>query len=313
MPPARLALAHPSVLALVALTGLVAAGCLAHERDPGSDGGGLADGGGLGDCGGGPACTAGNQCVCGRCISLDLVPPACDPPCASAAPGDFCTTPGRICPGAGCTELVCTSGTFVSRPSDVCDAGVGTDSGWCECPMPPPGCVYDGVPCGCTHMTCTPMRCGREVCAEGTFCCNSSCNLCTPPGTGCIDIACAPDCSPMDARSNGRCAGSPGYAWDGTACRPLACSCIGTECDAIFGTEGECNAAFGACAPASDCSFDDATGVGACTAVIGVTFGPTGCITISGCECAGTDCATVVGRSQAECEAAHAGCTIAFP
>lgn len=312
MTRSRLGVAHVGQLLSSLILACSVGGCLAHERDPGDGGGAMADGGGLGDCGGGPACTAGNQCWCGRCLTLDLPRPVCDPPCATAAAGDWCSAPGRTCPLAGCDELVCTGGAFVRRTSDACDAGVDPDMGWCECPAPPPGCVYDGSPCFCSHLTCAPVRCGRDVCAEGTFCCNASCSTCTPPGTGCIDIACAPDCTPMDAHSNGRCAGTPGYAWDGTACRALACSCVGAECDALFATEADCLAYFGACGTA-DCAPDDATGTGACAAVLGYAFGSSGCLPISGCDCVGADCATVLGRPQAACEDAHAGCPILFP
>lgn len=316
MASSRLVVAHPPgysrlvpVLAWACLA-LAASGCLAHER-PGADAGSARDGGGLGDCGGGPACTAGNQCVCGHCLSLDLLPPACDPPCSVAQHGDFCTSEGRTCPQPGCTELVCAGGTFVSR-SGACDATTeDPDAGWCECPGPPSGCIWDGTPCPCSHLSCAPVRCGREVCVEGTYCCNASCNLCAPPGADCLDVECPPDCSAMDAHSEGRCSLTPGFAWDGSACRPLSCRCVGTECDAIFATEAECLAVFGACPP-TDCSPDDARGGGGCAAVLGSAFGPSGCFPISGCECVGTDCVSVVGRSQADCEAAHASCPILF-
>src|SRR2546423_832122 len=35
--------------------------------------------------------------------------------------------------------------------------------------------------------------CGPTTCAAGTVCCNASCGICTPPGNGCIQIACVPD------------------------------------------------------------------------------------------------------------------------
>lgn len=288
-------------------------GCLAHERDAG-------DAGTVGDaaasCGGGAECSAGNHCYCGRCISLDLAPGPCDPPCATAMHGDLCTAEGRVCPISACTSLVCTSGSFVTRPSGGCDASAildagAPDTGWCECPAPPPGCVYDGTPCGCSHMTCAPARCGREVCAAGTTCCNPSCGICVAPGSGCIDSICAPNCTPQDAHSGGRCAGGAGWAWDGAACRELACRCDGTECDDVFPSLGACNAYFSACT-ATDCTTDDATGVGGCAVVLGYAFSSRGCFAISGCSCTGADCARVVGRSETACNDAHASCPILF-
>lgn len=191
------------------------------------------------------------------------------------------------------------------------------DAGWCECPAPPPGCTYDGVPCGCSHMTCvTPPidHCGREVCPAGTYCCNSSCSQCVGPGVDCEAILCSPDCRPQDARSGGRCANGVGFAWDGTACRQVACICVGTECDDIFATEAACEAYFGACEtdPMPDCHEDDAMGQGDCDLLLGYAFTSRGCMPIGGCSCVGADCASVTGRSEEACNASHANCPILF-
>lgn len=193
----------------------------------------------------------------------------------------------------------------------VLDVGTLPDVGGCECPAPPPGCVYDGTPCGCSHMTCAPQLCGRELCGPGTACCNSSCSLCVEPGMGCIDLACAPDCAPQDAHSNGRCAGEVGWAWDGTACRAIACRCAGTECDRVYPSFEACNSYFSAC-PSASCHEDDATGVGGCAAVLGYAFTVRGCLPVSGCSCTGADCAAVAGRTEADCNALHASCPILF-
>jgi hypothetical protein len=190
------------------------------------------------------------------------------------------------------------------------------DTGWCECPAPPPGCVYDGTPCGCSHMTCAPpVHCGRDVCTGGLVCCNASCGLCAGPGADCPEIACAPDCTPQDAHSGGRCAGDAGWAWDGSACRAIACRCVGSECDAAFATEADCLSYFGTCPPVdppADCAADDATGTGGCDAVLGYAFGAHGCLPISGCSCVGADCGVVVGRSETDCNALHGDCPILF-
>lgn len=192
------------------------------------------------------------------------------------------------------------------------DALVFPDAGWCECPAPPPGCVYDGTPCGCSHTTCAPRHCGRVVCGEGTSCCNASCGICVPPGADCPAVECAPNCAPQDAHSGGRCANDAGYAWDGTACRQIACRCVGTECADAFATQAECDAYFGGCPATIDCHTEDATGNGACAVVIGYAFSSRGCMPISGCSCSGADCATVVGRSEMQCTDAHASCPILF-
>lgn len=310
----RLGMAHVRGALLVVFAASQLVGCLSHLRDGGDA---LGDGGTAG-CGGGPDCTSGNHCYCGRCISLDLAPGACDPSCAAAMHGDLCTEEGRVCAIGACRSLVCTSGSFVTRTDDVCDAGaspdagVAPDVGWCECPAPPPGCVYDGSPCVCSHLTCPTELCGRDVCSPGTTCCNASCGVCVPAGGGCDDLWCAPDCTAQDARSGGRCAGSVGWAWDGTACREIACRCEGTECDAIYPTRSACDAYFSAC-PAVDCSEDDARGDGECATLIGYVFTSRGCLPIVACGCTGTDCAAVAGRTEAACSDAHAGCPILFP
>src|SRR6478735_7766092 len=66
--------------------------------------------------------------------------------------------------------------SITNDASSAPDAFVSPDAGGiCPfCPAAPPGCVYDGVPCACSHTTCTPIRCGRDVCAPGTVCCNDS-------------------------------------------------------------------------------------------------------------------------------------------
>ncbi len=37
------------------------------------------------------------------------------------------------------------------------------------------------------------VRCGDRTCGAGLVCCNPSCGICTPPGVGCIRLACPPD------------------------------------------------------------------------------------------------------------------------
>ncbi|WP_437683494.1 hypothetical protein [Sorangium sp. So ce131] len=37
-----------------------------------------------------------------------------------------------------------------------------------------------------------PTPCGKNVCGEGTFCCNSSCGTCAPLGGACTQQYCEP-------------------------------------------------------------------------------------------------------------------------
>ncbi|MBX3274628.1 MAG: hypothetical protein KF729_30460 [Sandaracinaceae bacterium] len=55
------------------------------------------------------------------------------------------------------------------------------------------------------------------------------------------------------------------------------------------------------------CAPQDARGEGACRAVIGVAWDGAACVAISGCECAGADCAALF-ESVERCEAGYAEC-----
>lgn len=200
------------------------------------------DAGPTGECATDADCGLGNQCVCGRCLSLDLPAPGCNPPCEVASHGDWCDAEGTTCVRADCTIAACSGGIWRVETGGCEDAGV------CGCSMPPPpGCYYVG--CSCDSLACDPpQRCGRAVCGAGTECCNATCGLCVPPGAGCTEVACPADCTPMDAVGSGECAGSWGYAWDGGACVAVGgCECVGTECDALFASPEECEATFSEC------------------------------------------------------------------
>ncbi|UJR84932.1 hypothetical protein [Sandaracinus amylolyticus] len=221
---------------LIALTAL---GCGYRVRVGAHDGG-------AGSCASDGDCALGNQCACGRCISLDVLPPACDPPCDVAQVGDACSA-GRVCSRGPCERLECRSGSFVRVVPPECTP----DAGWCECPPPPPGCHYDGMPCVCDHLTCEGERCGRNVCPVGTVCCNASCGACVAPDLSCTDVECPPDCSPMEATGDGVCGRALGlWIWNGSACIELhGCStCQGPDCANAFTTRAECVAVFSACA-----------------------------------------------------------------
>lgn len=85
--------------------------------------------------------------------------------------------------------------------------------------------------------------CGDVVCGDGLVCCNASCGICTPPGGVCTGMICeAPvPCEVTDAAGVGDCDLFLGWAFDGLDCVPLSgCSCEGTDCDALFGSAGEC-------------------------------------------------------------------------
>lgn len=129
-----------------------------------------------------------------------------------------------------------------------CDAGSREDAGMCECAPPPPGCMPDPSAGTCCALRCERERCGRELCPMGYECCNESCGICAAPGAACIDIACEPDCSPMDAAGVGACDMAFGVAWDGTSCVTVSgCECTGRDCENLFDAPADCARVFAAC------------------------------------------------------------------
>jgi PrcB C-terminal len=121
---------------------------------------------------------------------------------------------GKGCPG---------SGQCVDAPNDGCDPkqGGADCSGICTCPTLycPQGATFNGSPevCACVPaapqdpcagLKCAPgsvcsaadgggvcvsdggLGCGKNTCAAGSVCCNSSCGICTTPDMACIQIAC---------------------------------------------------------------------------------------------------------------------------
>jgi hypothetical protein len=136
-----------------------------------------------------------------------------DGECGATPTGPFCGGFANIqCPGVG---------TCVDDPNDGCDpsAGGADCGGVCVCEAVakcPPNYTWNASPevCGCVEFNpCMTVKCsagsvcevhdgsaycvsdggqacGASTCDAGTVCCNSSCGICTPPGGGCIQIAC---------------------------------------------------------------------------------------------------------------------------
>lgn len=82
----------------------------------------------------------------------------------------------RALVGASLVVSIVAAGCSSAHEMELGDAGpIGGDSA-------PIG--RDGGPTG--------EPCGPTTCAVGLVCCNASCGICTPPGGGCIDLACEP-------------------------------------------------------------------------------------------------------------------------
>lgn len=162
--------------------------------------------------------------------------------------------------------------------------------------------------------------CGPVTCDVGQVCCNSSCGICTPPGAGCVAIACEDPCTSSADCGNGEYCAMDGCP-DGTrtgVCAPRpdtcdfnydpVCGCDDTtyanSCAA--GVAGVNVASTGECGGGGACDADDAGGQGPCDAIVGTVWDGTRCTQISGCSCVGPDCGRYSTTTQ--CWAEHASC-----
>lgn len=186
-------------------------------------------------------CTApGGTCTTLACAPLTCDGVACESASATCCPGcrgeSLCSGPGGECPAIDCAptcdDLVCEGGDTCCTD---CDGNGFCSAGGCPAaPCPPPG------------------SCGGAVCEEGELCCDA-CGIrsCSSGGT-CPDVDCDP-CAPMDARTgDAACALLLGYAWTGTSCEAILCTCTGEHCGSIYRTEGECEAEHMSCRGCSD-------------------------------------------------------------
>lgn len=167
-------------------------------------------------------------------------------------------------------------------------------------------------------------QCGPVLCDQGQVCCNESCGICAPPDGACIQIACTTDCASNadcgpteycaldhcpDGRRDGVCVPRPEGCF--TVVEP-ACGCDGATysntCEA--GRAGEVVARQGACG--GSCEAQDASGEGACAAILGIAWDGTRCTYIGGCSCVGADCGETYD-TFAECETARSGCHSCAP
>jgi hypothetical protein len=132
-------------------------------------------------------CPSGTMCVAKQ---VTCVRAPC-PPVAECVPIVRCGGIAAIrCPGNGACQ---------DDPSDSCDpAHGGADcGGLCVCKPPagecPPDRIWNSSPavCACALVP-APVRCGRNTCADGEYCCNESCGTCAPQGGGCDAKLCAP-------------------------------------------------------------------------------------------------------------------------
>jgi hypothetical protein len=129
-----------------------------------------------------------------------------------------------------------------------------------------------GIDPACSVSPSTYDPCANAVCGDG-------CRLCSPDDVDCAETLepkyCTTDgrcidtdpecpatpsdaCTAQDATSSGDdCLQLEGYAFDGTACSPIFCGCVGEECDALYPSQGLCELALGECIePGRTCTDD---------------------------------------------------------
>ncbi len=238
------------------------------------DGGGDRDGGSPGE-------------VCGRTICpTGLV--CCNESCG------FCTEPGGGCPAIACVND-CSSNADCA-PTEYCNWPDGS----CLASPPPPGvCTprFEVCPatirevCGCDYVTyasaCDASAQGIPVLHDGP--CEA------PP----------PRCEAQDAQGEGLCTAILGARWTGERCELIGgCSCVGTDCTALYPGVIECELAHASCA---SCAAQDALGEGNCEAFFGYAWNGQSCSGLSGCSCLGTECGSLYS-DPTQCEIAHAHC-----
>lgn len=111
----------------------------------------------------------------------------------------------------------------------------------------------------------------------------------------------------MDAQSSGLlCFHIEGYTFDGKTCEQVNCGCVGTDCDALYETIGECRQAHADClrAAGDPCAPMDATSSSFCP---GDTYAWNGSRCLPICECAGNDCAETY-QTEIQCRDAYSTC-----
>ncbi len=178
--------------------------------------------------------------------------------------------------------------------------------------------------------------CGPTTCNKNEVCCNASCGICVPKGSGtpCTTISCTDagppvPCGPTTCSSGEYCCNA-----DCGVCAPLGAMCPQVDCAQVDAgppppplpcgntscTAGQlcCNVcgqnvcvsgpacpSGGACAV--DCSPQDAQPYGKCNLMFGYRWDGGACVPVGGCSCQGADCGNLFPDQQS-CYQAYQSC-----
>lgn len=151
-------------------------------------------------------------------------------------------------------------------------------------------------------------------CKTANDCPVGPCEICPDGSQNCPSVSCI----------NGQCLGSSSSCPSGPMCKTAAdcpqpgapcqvCADGSFSCPSVQCVGGTCQFDSGkACPPPSSCDPQNAFGVGMCFGFLGVKWNGSGCESLSGCSCQGSDCKALYETPEA-CLIAHNACPTTSP
>ena len=86
--------------------------------------------------------------------------------------------------------VVACGGTAVGEPPDETDDTSSAVRACLQTALCIQGDVWSQKSCSCVPVK--GAKCGSKTCGAKEYCCNTSCGICAPLGSMCIQIACTP-------------------------------------------------------------------------------------------------------------------------
>jgi len=145
----------------------------------------------------------------------------------------------------------CGSEALYSRTHDTCEPQDAAGDGQCLCML---GYIFDGEGCAmvggceCVGADCDALFETEEEClAVQDSCAEPEPITC---GSEELYVRDHDSCEAQDVAGEGECFCALGAYWDGDSCESLdgMCECVGTDCDALYETVEDCEAANEMCA-----------------------------------------------------------------